>query len=46
MHVTEALDTHEVMLYRWRMEMRRGEIMAKKKDINIDLDVRVELKRL
>ena len=46
MHVAEALDTHEVMLYRWRMEMRRGEIMAKKKDINIDLDVRVELKRL
>lgn len=45
-HVAEALDIHEVMLYRWRMEMRRGEIMAKKKDINIDPEVRAELKRL
>ena len=46
MHVAEALDIHEVMLYRWRMEMRRGEIMAKKKDINIELEVRAKLKRL
>jgi transposase len=23
-HVAESLDIHEVMLYRWRMEMRRG----------------------
>lgn len=45
-HVAEALDIHEVMLYRWRMEMRRGEIMAKKKNINIDPKMRSELKRL
>ena len=30
-HVAEVLDIHEVMLYRWRMEMRRGEIMTRKK---------------
>jgi|TARA_B100001079_G_scaffold173932_1_gene149210 transposase-like protein len=45
-HVAEALNIHEVMLYRWRMEMRRGEIMAKKKNINIDPQVKSELKRL
>jgi len=45
-HVAESLDIHEVMLYRWRMEMRRGQIMAKKKNINIDPEVKSELKRL
>ena len=45
-HVAEALDIHEVMLYRWRMEMRRGQIVAKKKDINIDPQMKAELKRL
>ena len=35
-HVAEYLDIHEVMLYRWRMEMQRVQIMAKKKTINID----------
>lgn len=45
-HVAEALDIHEVMLYRWRMEMRRGQIMAKKKDIQIDPQMKCELKRL
>ncbi len=45
-HVAEALDIHEVMLYRWRMEMRRGQIMVKKKSINIDPEVKSELKRL
>jgi transposase len=45
-HVAEALDIHEVMLYRWRMEMRRGQIMAKKKKIHIDPEVKSELKRL
>lgn len=45
-HVAEALDIHEVMLYRWRMEMRRGQIMAKKKNIQIDPEVKSELKRL
>lgn len=44
--VAEALDIHEVMLYRWRMEMRRGQIMAKKKDIQIDPEIKSELKRL
>jgi len=45
-HVAEALDIHEVMLYRWRMEMRRGQIVAKKKEINIDPEMKAELKRL
>ncbi|MBC8476116.1 MAG: transposase [Gammaproteobacteria bacterium] len=45
-HVAEALDIHEVMLYRWRMEMRRGQIMANKKNINIDPELKAELKRL
>ena len=45
-HVAEALDIHEVMLYRWRMEMRRGQIVAKKKNINIDPEMKAELKRL
>lgn len=45
-HVAEALDIHEVMLYRWRMEMRRGQIMAKKKEVKIDPELRSELKRL
>ena len=45
-HVAESLDIHEVMLYRWRTEIRRGQIMAKKKNINIDPEVKSELKRL
>lgn len=45
-HVAEALDIHEVMLYRWRMEVRRGQIMAKAKNIQIDPQVQAELKRL
>ena len=44
-HVAEA-DIHVVMLYRWRMEMRRGEIMAKKKSIQVDPEMAAELKRL
>lgn len=44
--VAEALDIHEVMLYRWRMEVRRGQIMGKKKNIHIDPEVKSELKRL
>ena len=43
MHVAEVLDTHEVMLYRWCMEMRRGEIMAKKKDINININININI---
>ena len=45
-HVAEVLDIHEVMLYRWRMEMRRGEIMTKKKTPQIDPEMKAELKRL
>lgn len=44
--VAEALCIHPVMLYRWCMETRRGTLMTKKKDINIDPKVRSELKRL
>ena len=44
--VADALAIHEVMLYRWRMEMRRGEIVANKKNINIDPKMKAELKRL
>jgi len=44
--VADALAIHEVMLYRWRMEMRRGEIVSKKKNINIDPKLKTELKRL
>lgn len=42
--VADALAIHEVML--WRMEMRRGEIVSKKKNINIDPKLKTELKRL
>ena len=45
-HVAESLDIHEIMLYRWRMEMRRGQIMAKKKHISIDPETKSELIRL
>lgn len=45
-HVADALDIHEMMLYRWRMEVRRGQIVAKNKNINIDPEMKVELKRL
>ena len=47
-HVAEVLDIHEVMLYRWRMEVRRGEIVSKKKSQSTQLDpeMKAELKRL
>ncbi|MFT4863171.1 MAG: transposase [Pseudohongiellaceae bacterium] len=45
-HVAEFLDIHEVMQYRWRMEMRRGQIMPTKKVITIDLKTKSVLKRL
>lgn len=44
--VAESLNIHPVMLYRWRMEVRDGVIMAKKKDIDIDPEMKAELKRL
>ena len=45
-HVADALAIHVIMLYRWRMEIRRGEIVSNKKTINIDPKMQVELKRL
>lgn len=45
-HVAEVLDIHEVMLYRWRMEMRRGEIVSQKKSTQLDPEMKKELKRL
>lgn len=44
--VADALCIHPVMLYRWRMETRNGTLMAKKKDIQIEPELRAELKRL
>ena len=44
--VAQVLDIHEVMLYRWRMEMRRGEIVTKKKSAQLDPEMKSELKRL
>jgi len=44
--VADALCIHPVMLYRWRLETRRGQLMAKKKDIDIEPKMRAELKRL
>ena len=44
--VAESLNIHPVMLYRWRMEVRDGVIMAKKKDIDVDPKMKSELKRL
>ena len=44
--VAEALCIHPVMLYRWRLETRRGELVAKKSDIDIEPKMRSELKRL
>ncbi len=44
--VADALCIHPVMLYRWRLETRRGRLMAKKKDIEIEPKMRAELKRL
>ena len=44
--VADSLNIHPVMLYRWRMEVRDGVIMAKKKDVDIDPEMKAELKRL
>ena len=44
--VADALCIHPVMLYRWRLETRRGQLMVKKKDIEIEPKMRAELKRL
>ncbi len=44
--VAEELCIHPVMLYRWCMETRNGNLMTSKKDINIDPKMRTELKRL
>lgn len=44
--VAQALCIHPVMLYRWRMETRNGTLMSKKKDIQIEPEMKAELKRL
>lgn len=46
--IAEVLDIHEVMLYRWRMEVSRGDIVSKKKSkaIQLDPEMKAELKRL
>ncbi len=44
--VAEELCIHPVMLYRWCMETRNGDLMTSKKDINIDPKMGTELKRL
>ncbi len=44
--VADALVIHPVMLYRWRLEMRRGELMPQKEKITIDPKMAAELKRL
>lgn len=44
--VADALCIHPVILYRWRFEARRGQLMVKKKDIDIEPKMRSELKRL
>lgn len=44
--VADALAIHPVMLYRWCMEARRGQLSMKKKDINIDPKDKAELLRL
>lgn len=34
--VAEVLDHHEVMLYRWRREVRRGELVSKKNYVTME----------
>jgi transposase-like protein len=42
-HVAEALDIHKIMLYRWLMEMRRGQIIAKNSQIKEVIDKKPEI---
>lgn len=44
--VAEVLDIHPVMLYRWKKEVRDGEIMSKPKKGSLDTVQAKELKRL
>jgi transposase-like protein len=44
--VAEALDIHELMLSRWKKELREGKIVAKVKDIKLEPKQVAELKRL
>lgn len=44
--VAQALDIHELMLSRWKKELREGKIVAKIKDIKLDPKQSAELKRL
>lgn len=44
--VAAALDIHELMLSRWKKDLREGKIVAKLKDIKLDPEQAAELKRL
>lgn len=44
--IAEILDIHPIMLYRWKKELRDGEIMGKSKDTQLESKVSLELRRL
>ncbi len=44
--VAEVLDIHPIMLYRWKKEVRDGDIMKKPEKGTLDSETRRELKRL
>lgn len=44
--VADILDIHPVMLYRWKKEVRDGDIMAKKDKGTLETEEKSELKRL
>ena len=44
--IARELDIHPFMLSRWRKEVREGKIMAKTKEVEIEIQSASELKRL
>jgi len=44
--VAEVLDIHPIMLYRWKKELREGEIMGKSNEMKLESKVSLELQRL
>jgi len=44
--VADVLDIHPIMLYRWKQEVRDGDIMKKPEKGTLDSETRRELKRL
>ncbi len=44
--VAEVLDIHPIMLYRWKKELRDGEIMKKQDKGTLETEEKSELKRL